>query len=166
MAGEEACDDGNTIPGDGCDDTCRIERGWLCPSEGGACANIQQNSAMCDIQDKLACTLPPDSDPWATCTTGVPDRPVCTWLGVTCSPTGLITSIKLTVTDANCTGIISEAIGMLVTLTELDFTDNMLVGSLPSTLSETALETLILVGNDNMEKGCFPFLALPPFATW
>lgn len=27
---EWSCDDGNTKPGEGCDDNCRVEEGFLC----------------------------------------------------------------------------------------------------------------------------------------
>jgi cysteine-rich repeat protein len=32
--GNEACDDGNTTPGDGCSSTCQVEDGWTCDAEG------------------------------------------------------------------------------------------------------------------------------------
>ena len=38
----EACDDGNTAGGDGCDASCAIEYRWLCPSLGGACSMVPQ----------------------------------------------------------------------------------------------------------------------------
>jgi len=31
----EVCDDGNTVPGDGCDSTCQVESGWSCTSING-----------------------------------------------------------------------------------------------------------------------------------
>ena len=33
----EECDDGNTLPGDGCSGACTIEDFWKCPPKGGAC---------------------------------------------------------------------------------------------------------------------------------
>jgi fibro-slime domain-containing protein len=33
----EACDDGNSIGGDGCSKICQIESGWICPNVGQAC---------------------------------------------------------------------------------------------------------------------------------
>ncbi len=33
----ETCDDGNGLPGDGCDEACQIEPGWLCPAAGELC---------------------------------------------------------------------------------------------------------------------------------
>lgn len=37
VSGNEACDDGNTDSGDGCDSSCQIETGWACPDAGEAC---------------------------------------------------------------------------------------------------------------------------------
>jgi len=38
---EEACDDGNTVGGDGCTAACdQIEDGWLCPNQGASCVNV------------------------------------------------------------------------------------------------------------------------------
>ncbi len=36
----EACDDGNSMPGDGCDGTCRIESGFVCTNAGQLCTHI------------------------------------------------------------------------------------------------------------------------------
>ncbi len=33
----EICDDGNNNTGDGCDGTCHLESGYVCPKEGGIC---------------------------------------------------------------------------------------------------------------------------------
>lgn len=33
---DEACDDGNTKPGDGCS-TCQVDGGWVCPLQGAPC---------------------------------------------------------------------------------------------------------------------------------
>ena len=33
----EGCDDGNTVPGDGCDPSCSVEAGWSCPYWEGPC---------------------------------------------------------------------------------------------------------------------------------
>ena len=35
----EQCDDGNTVSGDGCSNSCEIEDGWLCTDFGSACTN-------------------------------------------------------------------------------------------------------------------------------
>jgi len=54
VEGEE-CDDGNTIPGDGCSGICKIEPYWICPIPGQpcfwntACGNgIQEPGELCD----------------------------------------------------------------------------------------------------------------------
>ena len=39
LSGPEACDDGNQQPGDGCDEACNLEDGFLC-SNTGACRAI------------------------------------------------------------------------------------------------------------------------------
>jgi fibro-slime domain-containing protein len=36
----EQCDDGNTMPGDGCNGICEIEPGYTCPAKGGKCVLI------------------------------------------------------------------------------------------------------------------------------
>jgi cysteine-rich repeat protein len=36
----ESCDDGNTLDGDGCYGTCRLEFGWTCPRFGQPCVQI------------------------------------------------------------------------------------------------------------------------------
>jgi cysteine-rich repeat protein len=69
MAGQEQCDDGNLIPGDGCSNpSCTIENGWYCnPTTGGVtpllaqapdstCAtrcgdSIQAGTEKCDLGD-------------------------------------------------------------------------------------------------------------------
>jgi cysteine-rich repeat protein len=40
VRGDEACDDGNTTDGDGCDSTCEVETDdpWTCPASGGKCS--------------------------------------------------------------------------------------------------------------------------------
>ena len=37
----ELCDDGNTMSGDGCSSTCRVEPGWLCITPGEPCVAIK-----------------------------------------------------------------------------------------------------------------------------
>ncbi len=36
----EQCDDGNTMPGDGCNGVCQVENGYVCPAAGGKCVLI------------------------------------------------------------------------------------------------------------------------------
>ncbi|MCC6622323.1 MAG: DUF4215 domain-containing protein [Deltaproteobacteria bacterium] len=38
--GAETCDDDNTVAGDGCDSSCKIETGWTCPTEGALCQTV------------------------------------------------------------------------------------------------------------------------------
>ncbi len=40
-ADSELCDDGNRASGDGCNDRCRIEPGWTCPTAGRPCVAIR-----------------------------------------------------------------------------------------------------------------------------
>jgi cysteine-rich repeat protein len=43
--GQEECDDGNLVPGDGCDEFCLIEPGWRC--SGGSRYSADQCEALC-----------------------------------------------------------------------------------------------------------------------
>ena len=38
--GIEECDDGNVLPGDGCDGTCHVEPNWTCPKQGACRRNV------------------------------------------------------------------------------------------------------------------------------
>jgi len=40
QGGSEACDDGNVLPGDGCNGACKVERNWTCPSSGKCTRNF------------------------------------------------------------------------------------------------------------------------------
>ncbi|APR80127.1 Multiple EGF-like-domain protein 3 precursor [Minicystis rosea] len=40
LGGAEACDDGNTVSGDGCSATCTIESGYTCSGSPSACATV------------------------------------------------------------------------------------------------------------------------------
>jgi fibro-slime domain-containing protein len=40
LGGNETCDDGNTLSGDGCSSTCAVEPGWTCPTPGKPCKQI------------------------------------------------------------------------------------------------------------------------------
>jgi cysteine-rich repeat protein len=71
----EACDDGNTDPGDGCDGDCLVEPGSACEGEPSVCVQLCGNGT---IEDAEACddgnTTPDDGctdcdvDDGATCT--------------------------------------------------------------------------------------------------
>jgi len=41
VGGNEQCDDGNTVSGDGCSATCTLEPGWTCPTPGQPCKKIE-----------------------------------------------------------------------------------------------------------------------------
>ena len=46
----EACDDNNTLGGDGCDSLCRLEAGWLCTSsltEGSGVGGVDTCAPIC-----------------------------------------------------------------------------------------------------------------------
>lgn len=85
----ESCDDGGTLPGDGCSAICSVEPGFRCtgtPSrcevETSTCGNgVVDGSEACDDNNRLAddgcagdCTVEPN---W-TCTRVVGQRSVCT----------------------------------------------------------------------------------------
>ena len=40
QGGIEDCDDGNVLPGDGCNGNCKVERNWSCPKEGRCTKDI------------------------------------------------------------------------------------------------------------------------------
>ena len=40
QGGIEACDDGNVLPGDGCNGACKVEPNWTCPKAGPCTRNI------------------------------------------------------------------------------------------------------------------------------
>src|SRR5688572_19950385 len=53
LDGDEACDDGNTSPGDGCDDVCQVEGPeWRCEVPGSNCFEcgngVLEGSEVCD----------------------------------------------------------------------------------------------------------------------
>lgn len=55
----EQCDDGSApLSGDGCDEFCQLENGWLCPVPGEACVpdcgdGISLGSEACDVGNQL-----------------------------------------------------------------------------------------------------------------
>ncbi len=46
IGGQEECDDGNLLPGDGCDLDCKIEPGWSCNGEPSVCSNLCGNGTV------------------------------------------------------------------------------------------------------------------------
>lgn len=84
----EACDDGNTIPGDGCSGVCAIEPGYTCPTAGQPCIytvvttcgnSLIEGNEACDDGNKF------DSD---GCSSGCQVEPnySCTTPGQLCTP--------------------------------------------------------------------------------
>lgn len=57
VEGDEACDDGDVEPGDGCATDCTAEDGWWCAGSPSACVDLDECDAATD-----------DCDPNATCT--------------------------------------------------------------------------------------------------
>jgi len=71
LEGTEACDDGNSVAGDGCSPTCAVETGFVCSSAGcdcaanyfparrdddgkGLCRNLCTSSATCSARGKCS----------------------------------------------------------------------------------------------------------------
>jgi fibro-slime domain-containing protein len=82
QGGIEACDDGNTLPGDGCNGICKVERNWDCPPAGKCtpqviCGDSKIGAGeVCDDANQTDgdgcnanCTV---QDPAYTCTPGQP----------------------------------------------------------------------------------------------
>jgi cysteine-rich repeat protein len=57
----EQCDDGNTVGGDGCDETCRIDNcvasPEVCNGEDDDCDGVADNGGVCACTDPLALTI-------------------------------------------------------------------------------------------------------------
>jgi fibro-slime domain-containing protein len=82
QGGIEECDDGNVLPGDGCNGVCKVEKNWECPPEG-ACTKlivcgdgIVGSGEVCDDRNttdgdgcNATCTV---QDPAYTCIPGEP----------------------------------------------------------------------------------------------
>jgi len=59
---EETCDDGNTVDGDGCNRMCKVEPGFLCPTENLPCACVSNNACngngVCNVATGICeCTF-------------------------------------------------------------------------------------------------------------
>jgi cysteine-rich repeat protein len=46
--GIEECDDGNAVPGDGCNGVCKVEVNWDCPKQGKCTRKIQCGNSLLD----------------------------------------------------------------------------------------------------------------------
>jgi cysteine-rich repeat protein len=82
----EACDDGGTVPGDGCNAGCQIEPGWECVGEPSVCTycgdDVIEGTEECDDGDTTpgdGCDASCEIEPGWTCE-GEPS--VCTPLTV------------------------------------------------------------------------------------
>lgn len=67
-APDEQCEDGGTVPGDGCSGACEVESGWVCPP-GAACQpvcgdGLLRGTEECDISDPgcVNCQVEPGYD--------------------------------------------------------------------------------------------------------
>jgi fibro-slime domain-containing protein len=82
QGGIEECDDGNVVPGDGCNGNCKVERNWTCPKAGKCTRNIVCGDGtvgpgeVCDDRNTTDndgcssdCTV---QDPAFTCIPGLP----------------------------------------------------------------------------------------------
>lgn len=84
----ETCDDGQATPkaGDGCDDACQLEKGWVCPVAGEACQAAQcgdkiiAGAEQCDDGNAM-----PDDGCSDTCQ--LEDGYICPTPGAECTPT-------------------------------------------------------------------------------
>jgi fibro-slime domain-containing protein len=71
----ERCDDKNTVNGDGCSDTCRMEPGYFCPTPGAACQKtvcgngVVEGDEGCDDGNNF---------PWDGCSPTCEREPTCT----------------------------------------------------------------------------------------
>ncbi len=62
VGGAEACDDGNTVAGDGCSSTCAVESGW-------DCTNTPGGDPESDCVEEPDTTPPEDEDKGKGCST-------------------------------------------------------------------------------------------------
>jgi cysteine-rich repeat protein len=73
VAGGEACDDGNSLDGDGCGRACTVEPCWACAGSPSACAPVADGTG-CD--DQNPCTGP-DACQTGACQAGPPTGAAC-----------------------------------------------------------------------------------------
>ncbi|GJP55208.1 hypothetical protein CLOM_g14182 [Closterium sp. NIES-68] len=84
------------------------------------------------------------------------------WMGVTCSPKGLVVGLdsnEFPLSNSSYTGAMPAAITTLATLQHLDLTDIDLVGTMPSLASLTSLTRLALGMDGNKVTGTMDGLA-------
>ena len=82
--GTEVCDDGGTVPGDGCDGVCQLELGWNCTGAPSVCSEVCGDDMVvggevCDGTAADICPLGCAVD--CTCAAPLPSGPVARWPG-------------------------------------------------------------------------------------
>ncbi|GJP40007.1 hypothetical protein CLOM_g24307 [Closterium sp. NIES-68] len=87
---------------------------------------------------------------WGNCVvtnTWIPGADCAKWSGIACDDRGMVT--QLYISDYSCTGALTEAVGNLTELTQLDLTNNWRIGGgLPKSLSKLQkLESLGISDN-------------------
>ncbi|MCW5890607.1 MAG: DUF4215 domain-containing protein [bacterium] len=80
VAGDEACDDGGTLDGDGCSSTCTLEAGWSCTGTPSACEPTCGDELVVGDEECDEGAL--NGDPSACCTASCSYR----LAGETCRP--------------------------------------------------------------------------------
>jgi len=85
LVNAEVCDDGNTTPGDGCDATCALEAGYVCPTAGALCRAITCGDGFVDAPETCDDTNTTPGDGCdATC--ALEAGYVCPTAGAACRP--------------------------------------------------------------------------------
>lgn len=94
IGGQEVCDDGNAVDGDGCSATCQeIEENFECPVPGEACVRIPNVDVSVTKTDHVTAATPgasltyevevrnsgPDTDPDVRLTDSLPDALTCSF---------------------------------------------------------------------------------------
>jgi fibro-slime domain-containing protein len=79
----EACDDGGTLPGDGCNAVCEVEPGFRCPAAGGACRPVTCGDRLVEPPERCD---DGNATPGDGCDAGCQPEPgwTCTIPGVAC----------------------------------------------------------------------------------
>jgi fibro-slime domain-containing protein len=87
LEGAEECDDGNTVPGEGCSADCKLETDWACPTPGSPCISTVvcgdgriSGNEVCDDHNTVD-----DDGCSADCKKTTPGW-VCLAAGVRCQP--------------------------------------------------------------------------------
>ncbi len=59
--GIEQCDDGNVLPGDGCNGVCQVEPNWNCPPDGGPARERSSAATASSARARFATTATPST---------------------------------------------------------------------------------------------------------